>query len=53
MIGERKQTLELENLLKNLPSNFFTLTDSLTVARTRSMIEGQQIGLDFPKKSKT
>jgi len=38
--------------IKKLPSNFFTLTDSLTVARTRSMIEGQQIGLDFPIKAK-
>ncbi len=38
--------------IKKLPSNFFTLTDSLTVARTRSMIEGQQTGLDFPAKAK-
>jgi len=38
--------------IKKLPSNFFTLTDSLTVARTRTMIEGQQIGLDFPVKAK-
>ncbi len=38
--------------IKKLPSNFFTLTDALTVARTRSMIEGQQIGLDFPEKAK-
>ena len=40
------------DFIKKLPPNFFTLTDSLTVARTRSMIEGQQIGLDFPKKAK-
>ena len=38
--------------IKKLPSNFFTLTDSLTVARTRSMIEGQQSGLVFPVKAK-
>jgi len=38
--------------IKKLPSNFFTLTDSLTVARTRSMIEGQQAGLVFPVKAK-
>ncbi len=38
--------------IKKLPSNFFTLTDSLTVARTRSMIEGQQDGLVFPVKAK-
>ena len=38
--------------IKKLPANFFTLTDSLTVARTRSMIEGQQTGLIFPDKAK-
>ena len=38
--------------IKKLPSNFFTLTDSLTVARTRAMIEGQQTGLAFPIKAK-
>ena len=38
--------------IKRLPASFFTLTDSLTVARTRSMIEGQQTGLIFPEKAK-
>ncbi len=38
--------------IKKLPASFFTLTDSLTVARTRSMIEGQQTGLIFPEKAK-
>lgn len=38
--------------IKKLPSNFFTLTDSLIVARTRAIIEGQQIELDFPVKAK-
>jgi superfamily II DNA or RNA helicase len=38
--------------IKKLPSNFFSLTDSLIVARTRKMIEGEQTNLDFPKKSK-
>ena len=38
--------------IKTLPPNFFRLTDSLTVARTRKMIEGHQDNLEFPKKSK-
>lgn len=40
------------DLIKKLPANFFTLTDSLIVARTRKMIEGQQTGLTFPIKTK-
>ena len=48
---------ELENpqisaFIKTLPDDFFKLTDALTVARTRAMIEGQQAGLDFPVKEK-
>ena len=48
---------EMENpriseFMKNLPDNFFRLTDALTVARTRVMIEGQQEGLNFPVKAK-
>ncbi|MGE0932554.1 helicase-related protein [Peijinzhouia sedimentorum] len=42
----------ISDFIKNLPSNFFTLTDSLIVARTRKMIEGQQTGLTFPVKTK-
>lgn len=38
--------------IKKLPANFFKLTDSLTVARTRKMIEGHQNGLEFPLKAK-
>ncbi len=38
--------------IKKLPVNFFRLTDALTVARTRKMIEGQQDGLEFPLKAK-
>lgn len=38
--------------IKKLPVNFFRLTDALTVARTRKMIEGQQDGLKFPLKAK-
>lgn len=42
----------ISDFIKNLPANFFTLTDSLIVARTRKMIEGQQTGLTFPIKTK-
>jgi hypothetical protein len=45
-------TPRIGDFIKKLPSNFFTLTDSLIVARTRKMIEGQQIGLTFPIKTK-
>lgn len=40
------------DFIKKLPPNFFKLTDSLTVARTRKMIEGHQNGLQFPTKEK-
>lgn len=40
------------DFIKKLPSNFFKLTDSLTVARTRKMIEGHQNNLTFPVKEK-
>ena len=43
---------KIGEFIKKLPPNFFKLTDSLTVARTRKMIEGHQKGLEFPKKSK-
>lgn len=40
----------INQFIKLLPSNFFKLTDSLLVARTRKMIEGMQDGLEFPAK---
>lgn len=43
---------KISEFVKKLPANFFTLTDSLIVARTRKMIEGQQTGLSFPIKTK-
>lgn len=43
---------KISDFIKKLPANFFKLTDSLIVARTRKMIEGQQAGLIFPVKSK-
>jgi ERCC4-related helicase len=42
----------ISEFIKKLPSNFFTLTDSLIVARTRKMIEGQETELTFPLKTK-
>lgn len=43
---------KISEFIKKLPANFFTLTDTLTVARTRKMIEGQETALVFPKKEK-
>jgi len=43
---------KITEFIKKLPANFFTLTDALTVARTRKMIEGQEAALVFPKKEK-
>jgi superfamily II DNA or RNA helicase len=43
---------KIGEFIKKLPANFFKLTDSLTVARTRKMIEGHQNGLEFPPKAK-
>jgi superfamily II DNA/RNA helicase len=43
---------KIGEFIKKLPPNFFKLTDALTVARTRKMIEGHQDGLKFPKKTK-
>lgn len=40
----------LAEFIKQLPAGFFSLTDALTVARTRKMIEGHQNGLEFPEK---
>jgi len=43
---------KISDFIKKLPANFFTLTDSLTVARTRDMINGHQSELVFPDKAK-
>lgn len=48
--NEDKRTIG--DFIKKLPSNFFKLTDSLIVARTRKMIEGQADHLTFPKRAK-
>lgn len=42
----------ISEFIKKLPDNFFKLTDTLTVARTRQMIEKQTTSLYFPKKQK-
>ncbi len=45
---------KIHDFIKLLPPDFFRLTDSLTVARTRSMIENKKEkgDLSFPKKNK-
>ncbi|QJB43481.1 helicase-related protein [Dolichospermum flos-aquae] len=44
---------QIGNFIKKLSDNdFFRLTDSLLVARTRKMVEGQQTNLLFPTKTK-
>ncbi|MDM3849115.1 MAG: helicase-related protein [Aphanizomenon gracile PMC627.10] len=44
---------QIGNFIKKLSDNdFFRLTDSLLVARTRTMVEGQQTNLLFPTKTK-
>jgi len=43
---------KISDFIKRLPANFFTLTDSLTVARTRKMINNHQNDLYFPAKEK-
>lgn len=45
-------TPRIADFIKTIPDNFFKLTDALIVARTRKMIEGQETGLEFPKKKK-
>lgn len=42
---------KIADFVKALPAGFFRLTDTLTVARTRKMIEGHQNGLTFPTKT--
>ena len=42
----------ISDFIKKLPAGFFTLTDSLTVARTRKMVIGHQANLFFPKIEK-
>ena len=44
--------MKITDFIKALPADFFRLTDSLTVARTRQMIEKQKTGLHFPNKQK-
>ncbi len=48
-----EESRNISDFIKKLPSDFFRLTDALTVARTRKMIE-DQVGqrLTFPEKEK-
>lgn len=43
---------QIGDLIENLDRRFFSLTDNLTLARTRKMIEGKQPELVFPSKKK-
>jgi ERCC4-related helicase len=43
---------KISEFIKDLPDNFFKLTDALTVARTRAMISGNETELIFPTKEK-
>lgn len=43
---------KISEFIKDLPDNFFKLTDALTVARTRAMIIGHESELVFPTKEK-
>lgn len=43
---------KISEFIKDLPDNFFKLTDALIVARTRAMINGHDSELIFPKKEK-
>ena len=47
-----KTNPKISEFIKELPGDFFKLTDSMTVARTRPMIEKQNTALFFPKKNK-
>ncbi|HDR50199.1 MAG TPA: helicase, partial [Mariniphaga anaerophila] len=43
---------KIGDLIKNLDSSFFKLTDSLTVSRTRKMISNHNSDFSFPEKAK-
>lgn len=49
---KQEDSPKISEFIKKLPKQFFTLTDALTVARTRKMIKGQEASLVFPKKEK-
>ena len=43
---------QIKDFRKHLPGNFFKLTDSLVVARTRAMVEKHEPSLSFPQKGR-
>ncbi|MCK5535500.1 MAG: DEAD/DEAH box helicase family protein, partial [Bacteroidales bacterium] len=47
-----KDKAKISEFIKDLPPDFFKLTDALTVARTRSMVKSQDTHLFFPKNTK-
>ncbi len=46
----KEENPKIGEFIKNLPDNFFKLTDALTVSRTRAMIIGHESELVFPTK---
>jgi len=48
----RQANPKISEFIKDLPDNFFKLTDALTVARTRAMVKDQEPELIFPEKEK-
>ncbi len=42
----------VSNFIREIPGQFFELTNNLLVARTRKLVKEQQDGLYFPKKAK-
>lgn len=48
----RQENPKISEFIKDLPDNFFKLTDALTVARTRAMINDHESKLVFPIKEK-
>lgn len=48
---ESKNNLNISHFIKALPLDFFNLTDSLIVARTRAMVSSQHQALTFPQKT--
>lgn len=47
-----EESPKIGEFIKVIPDNFFKLTDAMTVARTRAMINGHEAELMFPSKEK-
>ncbi len=49
-LWQKEDNRKISDFIQTLPQKFFSLTDALIVARTRKMIEGEFVGMSFPKK---